>query len=1240
MPVPFWINNSGSPRIANGSEFAAVQAAFQTWQNVPTAAVSFSYMGATPVGTVGQDGMNVVTFIDSSVPLGSDAIASTFTFFNFDATGTLTIQEADIALNTSVAFSTSGEAGKYDIQSVLTHEAGHFLGLDHAGLLSSVMTAYGTPSQLDQRTLAYDDMAGVTEIYPNPSTIAALGGIAGTVFAGETPVFGAHVVALDANGTPLVSTLSLPDGSFQILFLPGGTYHLYAEPLDGPVTEQHVGGNSNSFYYKLATGFSTTYYGDVSDLSRSQTGTVPAGTLVRGADIHVLPTTVLNLTEPGAFAARVPVGSTGMLTVGGNAITSGVTFSASTSSMGLGSTTFGGSIAADAPTSAQVAITVASNAPLGPKNISVSRSGSTSLLSGGVVLVNPPPAGIQISPSSGASDGGTAVNITGQNFRSGANVYFGGIAAANVQVVNGTTIQAITPPNVAGGANVVVINSDGTWGVRAAFSYSGLPPQIFSVSPLSGPPGTLVAIVGSEFDSHIESLGVLFNGMPVKIADASRTRIDVLVPYSASTGPITVTVLGQSVTGPTFTVTAPAASTNVAPGAASFVDASSTAGGTTVIFGNTDDSSSLISLPFTFSLFDNIYLAGSQVAVSTNGWLSLDAVTTPEYQNGPLPGTTVQRSDGTTGSIPSALIAPFFDDLVLRSGGDISTRTLGSVPNRRFVIEWSNMGALDEQGTDTGAVLTFEAILYEGSNDIQFLYSTLSGPRSDGGSATIGIQDSTRTKAVQSGYNQSILSSGFFITYHFSNAGYAGGLTTRAFSVTDRGGLSLITDGSGNNITVGYARIQADSAGTTPSGVAIFGYRVHNILVTEAGVPTSGLIQNGRIYAEVGGPVNTGLAIANPNNQPATVSFFFTDNAGTNFGSGNVTIPANGQIAKFLDEAPYSGGSNIRGTFTFASNVPVPVVALRGLTNERGEFLITTLPVVDLSASVGNSTVALPHFADGGGWTTQVILVNPKDASISGNIHFVDQNGQAITIMANGQTVSTFAYSIPGGGAFRLLTAGQSSLVRTGSVQIVPDAGSNSPTSLSIFSFKPAGVTVSEAGVSSITGTAFRMYVEASGTPGTIPSIQTGIAIANSSSSPAAVTFDLTGLDGSSLGLTASVTVPSNGQVARFLNEIFAPQALPQRLQGVLRITTSGSGLAVVGLRGRYNERGDFLITTTPPTNESAPATATPLFFAHLANGGGYTTQFVLFSGSAYQTTTGNLQFVGQDGSPLSLNLN
>ena len=51
-------------------------------------------------------------------------------------------------------------------------------------------------------------------------------------------------------------------------------------------------------------------------------------------------------------------------------------------------------------------------------------------------------------------------------------------------------------------------------------------------------------------------------------------------------------------------------------------------------------------------------------------------------------------------------------------------------------------------------------------------------------------------------------------------------------------------------------------------------------MVSEAAVPATRLIQSGRIYAEIGGGVNTGLAIANPNNQAATISFYFTDATG------------------------------------------------------------------------------------------------------------------------------------------------------------------------------------------------------------------------------------------------------------------------------------------------------------------------------------------------------------------------
>src|SRR5262249_9799133 len=60
-----------------------------------------------------------------------------------------------------------------------------------------------------------------------------------------------------------------------------------------------------------------------------------------------------------------------------------------------------------------------------------------------------------------------------------------------------------------------------------------------------------------------------------------------------------------------------------------------------------------------------------------------------------------------------------------------------------------------------------------GSNDLQFVYRTMSGPRSDGSSATIGAQDLKRTGAIQSGFNQPIVSSGRFFAFHFDNGSYA-----------------------------------------------------------------------------------------------------------------------------------------------------------------------------------------------------------------------------------------------------------------------------------------------------------------------------------------------------------------------------------------------------------------------------------------------------------------------------------
>ena len=471
-------------------------------------------------------------------------------------------------------------------------------------------------------------------------------------------------------------------------------------------------------------------------------------------------------------------------------------------------------------------------------------------------------------------------------------------------------------------------------------------------------------------------------------------------------------------------------------------------------------------------------------------------------------------------------------------------------------------------------------------------------------------------------------------------------LSTKAFMIADRGGISAITDGSGSSSVVGYSRIQPGSGSTTPAGVAIFGYRPSGVLVSETGVPASPLVTSARIYAEVNGPVRTGIAIANPNNQTANITFHFTDSAGVSTPSSVTEIAANNQIAKFIDEAPFSVGASFQGTFSLSSDVPVSLIALRLFASERdnGDSLLTTLPVIDLSAPTASGTVYLPHFADGtDGFKTQVILVNPSDSTITGTIQFFNQgsaaaNASPITITANDQASAIFTYTIPGQSSFKLLTAGTSPGTVTGSVRVTPATGI-APTALAVFSFKPGEITFAEAGVRGVVGSAFRIYAEENTPSAGVGAIQTGFATANLSATPATVNLELFNLDGSSTGITNSVTIPGNGQIANFLHDVFPTLTFP--FQGILRVSGGGSGgLSVVSLRLRYNERGELLITTTPPSNEGDNPPTSELLFPDLVNGGGFTTQFIVFSGSAGQASSGKLSFLKPDGTAFSLNVN
>ena len=162
IPVGYYINANGTPDTEG--EFEAIRAAFDTWSNISTSKMVFSFEGTTTaVGFDNDDRQNTISFDANDLfPLES-AIAVTLTRLNGS-----TIVEQDVVFNDRVTWSSSGEPFKYDIQSVMTHEAGHMLCLDDLyGDADSEKTMYGAggPGEIYARTLEPEDIAGATYIY-------------------------------------------------------------------------------------------------------------------------------------------------------------------------------------------------------------------------------------------------------------------------------------------------------------------------------------------------------------------------------------------------------------------------------------------------------------------------------------------------------------------------------------------------------------------------------------------------------------------------------------------------------------------------------------------------------------------------------------------------------------------------------------------------------------------------------------------------------------------------------------------------------------------------------------------------------------------------------------------------------------------------------------------------------------------------------------------------------------------
>jgi hypothetical protein len=178
--------------------------------------------------------------------------------------------------------------------------------------------------------------------------------------------------------------------------------------------------------------------------------------------------------------------------------------------------------------------------------------------------VNTAPLITNIAPLQGPV--GAVVTITGANFgatKSTSTVKFNGTTATPTSW-SATSIVVPVPTGATTGPLVVTVGGLSSNGI----TFTVLPtPTITSLSPTSGAVGTSVTITGTNFGSTQSSSTVTFNGVGAAPTSWTATRIIVLVPTGATTGPVVVTVNGVLSNGVTFTVLPTPTITQVVPGA-------------------------------------------------------------------------------------------------------------------------------------------------------------------------------------------------------------------------------------------------------------------------------------------------------------------------------------------------------------------------------------------------------------------------------------------------------------------------------------------------------------------------------------------------------------------------------------------------------------------------------------------------------------------------------------------------
>jgi hypothetical protein len=539
--VPFYISDQGPRAVVPGDSLQAIiseiRAAADVWNSVGTSDIHLTYGGLFTAGrTDSAPGIDVQ--FSQDIPPGLIAVGAPVTVAGLTnspngpfvpITRSLLLLPSDFT-----AVPVYGPMSSYSEAFVVTlvHEFGHTLGLQHT-LTSGVMSTLVTSASSRATPLGADDVAAISLLYPAAGYLSSVGSISGRVTLNGAGLNLASVVAISPSN-PAVSTLTNPDGTYQINGIPPGQYFVYAHPL--PPAAYGEGTPDNIVYPRDITrdpngvqippnytAFAAQFYSGPNgtrDWQQAQVLAVYPGNTTQGIDFNVSTRNLqavysvrtYGYTQAGIYVSPAPV-TLGLPTAiplaatGGGLLQTNNTVTPGLNVGTLGSVAQINDLRPYPPPTPYIALDVQwTNLGVGPgpKHLFFATSNDLYVLpSAFTVVTGPPPFVSSVAPTSDAN-GSRAVLISGTSLKPDTRIFFDGLAGA-IENVQADGSLLVTPPPAPGSylATVVALNSDGQSSLflqpaPPTYTYdpAGTPSLVVSPSVLSPGGDTTVTITG------------------------------------------------------------------------------------------------------------------------------------------------------------------------------------------------------------------------------------------------------------------------------------------------------------------------------------------------------------------------------------------------------------------------------------------------------------------------------------------------------------------------------------------------------------------------------------------------------------------------------------------------------------------------------------------------------------------------------------------------------------------------